>query len=357
MIHDSPFKALDTTRRSLDSGPAIAADPLATLAALPRVQLAPLPTPLQRADRLGRQLGAEIWIKRDDIGSIGLAGNKVRKLEFALGEALSSGCDSVVTCGAAQSNHARATATAAAALGLRSVIVMRGREPGGTPTGNLLLDRLVGTEIRFTGTESWTELNAAVTEVASELEAEGHKPYAMPTGCSTPVGVLGFVAAYCELLRQLGDLGVDAWRVYHASTSGGTHAGLLLGETLAERGPSPYGFDVGRLYPDMATHIAGLATDAARLLGSSLSFGPEEIEIDESQIGSRYGAFTDQASAAIRLAARLEGVLFDPVYSGKALAGLVACARESPGPVVIWHTGGAQALFADGFAASLLQES
>lgn len=329
--------------------------PLAALAALPRVRLAPLPTPLQRAERLGPTLGVELWIKRDDIGSLGLAGNKVRKLEFALGAALADGADCVVTCGAAQSNHMRATAAAAAQLGLHAVLVVRGTEDAAAPTGNLLLDRLLGAELRWAGTDDWGELNALTEQVADELRAAGRAPYAVPAGCSSPTGALGFVAAYAELRAQLDEAGVAAARLCHASTSGGTHAGLLLGHALADgEGPAPLGFDVGRLYPDPAAHVARLATDAARLLGSDRTFTAADTALDDSELGDGYGAVTPAATAAIRLAAQREGILFDPVYSGKGLAGLVAHARTGEGPLVLWHTGGAQSLFARGFADGLL---
>jgi D-cysteine desulfhydrase family pyridoxal phosphate-dependent enzyme len=329
--------------------------PLAALAAQPRVRLAPLPTPLQPAPRLGEALGAEVWVKRDDVGSLGLAGNKVRKLEFALGAALAAGADCVITTGAAQSNHMRATAAACAQLGLRAVLVVRGESDGGAPTGNLLLDRLLGAELCWAGTDDWGELNALTERIAGQLRDAGATPYAIPAGCSSPTGALGFVAAYRELRDQLAEAGVAARRIVHASTSGGTHAGLLLGRALAGgEGPAPLGFDVGRLYPDPVAHVARIATGAARLLGAELTFGAADVELDDSQLGDGYGAFTPAARDAIRLAARREGILFDPVYSGKGLAGLVARARELGGPLVLWHTGGAQALFADGFATPLL---
>lgn len=328
--------------------------PLIALEAQPRLRLAPVPTPLQRAERLGDALGVELWIKRDDIGSLALAGNKVRKLEFALGAALAQGADCVVTCGAAQSNHMRATAAAAAQLGLRAVLVIRGEQSDEPPTGNLLLDHLLGAELRWAGSEDWGKLNQLVEQVADELRAEGHRPYAVPAGCSSPTGTLGFVAAYAELCAQLAEAGVAATQICHASTSGGTHAGLLLGHALSGDGPTPLGFDVGRLYPDPPAHVAGIASDAARLLGSELTLSAADIALDGSELGGGYGDVTPAATAAIRLAARSEGILFDPVYSGKGLAGLVAHAGKTDGPLVFWHTGGAQALFARGFADPLL---
>jgi D-cysteine desulfhydrase family pyridoxal phosphate-dependent enzyme len=324
------------------------------LAAHPRVHLASLPTPLQHAERLGNALGVELWIKRDDVGSLGLAGNKVRKLEFALGAALAAGADCVVTCGAAQSNHMRATAAAAARLGLRAVLVVRGRATHEPPSGNLLLDRLFGAELRWAATDDWTELNMICDQVADDLRTAGASPYVVPAGCSSPIGVLGFVAAYIELCVQLKNAAVTPARLFHASTSGGTHAGLLLGRALIDEGPAPVGFDVGSPYPDPAAHIAQLATGAAGLLNTNVAVAPSDVALDESALGSGYGAVTPEATDAIKLAARTEGILFDPVYSGKGLAGVVTRAGDVEGPVVLWHTGGAQALFAHGFADSLL---
>ena len=209
-------------------------DPFAALDDRPRVDLATLPTPLERAPRLSRELGVEVWLKRDDVGSLGLTGNKVRKLEFTLGEALDAGAETVVTLGAPQSNHARATACAAARVGLHAVLVMGGERPAGPPTGNLLLDELFGAELIYAGTEEWAQLAATVDAVAKERD----RAYALPAGGSTPVGALGFVAAYRELLDQLESERVSPRHVYHASTSGGTHAGLMAGHALADAAPA-----------------------------------------------------------------------------------------------------------------------
>lgn len=326
-------------------------DPFAALRDRPRVALAALPTPLERAPRLSAELGVEVWLKRDDVGSIGLVGNKVRKLEFSLGDALDRGAKAVVTLGAPQSNHARSTAAAAARLGLGAVLVMRGHDPGGPPTGNLLLDELFGAEVRYAGTDDWTELEATVASMASRRGG-----YAMPAGGSSPVGALGFVAAYRELLDQLDDAGLEPRRVYHASTSGGTHAGLALGHVLAQRGPEPYGFDVGKLTDDPRGSVLRLANDAGALLGADVALTESDIRLDSAQLGAGYGAFTEAGVEAIQLVAREEGVVLDPVYSGKAMAGLIADARAGrvDGPVVFWHTGGAPSLFAAGWGERLL---
>ncbi len=327
-------------------------DPFAALDDRPRVELATLPTPLERAPRLSRELGVEVWLKRDDVGSLGLTGNKVRKLEFTLGEALDAGAETVVTLGAPQSNHARATACAAARVGLHAVLVMGGERPAGPPTGNLLLDELFGAEVIYAGTDEWAQLAATVDAVAKERD----RAYALPAGGSTPVGALGFVAAYRELLDQLESERVSPRHVYHASTSGGTHAGLMLGHALARGGPAPVGFDVGRIVPDGAGLVAWLANEAGALAGADVTLTEGDAHLDLSQLGDGYGAFTAAGNEALGLLARTEGVVLDPVYSAKAMAGLIAAARAGriDSPVVFWHTGGGPSLFAAGWGERLL---
>jgi 1-aminocyclopropane-1-carboxylate deaminase/D-cysteine desulfhydrase len=329
-------------------------DPFAALRDRPRVELTTLPTPLEQAARLSEELGIEVWLKRDDVGSLGLVGNKVRKLEFTLGEAVDGGARTVVTLGAPQSNHARATASAAARLGLDAVLVMGGTAPEGPPTGNLLLDALFGAELLYAGTEDWAQLAATVQAVAQERA----NAYALPAGGSSPVGALGFAAAYAELRGQLEAAGVRPQSIYHASTSGGTHAGLMLGHALAGGGPAPIGFDVGQIVPDARGLTAWLANEAAALLGADASLTEGDAHLDLSQLGGGYGAFTQAGIEAIGLLARTEGVVLDPVYSAKGMAGLIADARAGriDGPVVFWHTGGGPSLFAAGWGERLLAD-
>jgi 1-aminocyclopropane-1-carboxylate deaminase/D-cysteine desulfhydrase len=233
---------------------------------------------------------------------------------------------------------------------------MRGDDPGGAPSGNLLLDALLGADVRYAGTEDWAEVAALAEAASEELRGAGEQPVTLPAGCSSPTGALGFAAAYAELLGQLDERGVDAAAVVHASTSGGTHAGLLLGRALAGRGPVPRGFDVGQIVPDAGGLVAWLASEAAALAGSEARFDAADVALDPTAMGERYGAFTDAATEAIRLLARTEGVLLDPVYSGKGMAGLIADARAGrlEGPAVFWHTGGGPSLFAAGWADPLL---
>lgn len=329
------------------------------LEALPRAVLGHWPTPLVRADRFAAALGiadrVEIWLKRDDVAGVALAGNKIRKFELVLGRAVDEGCDVVVTTGAAQSNSARAGAAAAAALGLGCVLVLSGERPDQS-TGNLLLDELLGAEVRFAGSAGWAELNARVDDTVAELNRAGRRAIAAPVGCSSPLGSLGFALAFCELSDQLDALGLDPGAIVHTTTSGGTHAGLCVGRALTGRSIRLIGVDAGAMYDPPAPPLVELARDAAALVGHELQLASDEVEIVTSQVGPRYGAHTDAAAEAIATLARTEAVICDPVYSGKGLAGLVELARSGAveGPVVFWHTGGYHALFDPAHGSPLL---
>jgi 1-aminocyclopropane-1-carboxylate deaminase/D-cysteine desulfhydrase-like pyridoxal-dependent ACC family enzyme len=325
-------------------------------AALPREPLAALPTPLHPLRRFGAAIGAEVWIKRDDAGPVGLAGNKVRKLEFVLGAARADRADAIVIVGAEQSNACRAAAAACAQLGLRCVLVLSGDEPD-RAAGNLLLDRLYGAEVRFAGTTDWAALAEAATRADDELRAAGATPWRLPAGASSPLGAVGFAVAFFELLVQLDAAGLEPAALVHASSSGGTQAGLMAGRRLAGRGPLIHGIGVAAdIHPDMPAAFVELANGALALLGSDETVGPEELSLDMGFLGPGYAVPTDEANAAILLLARTEGIVCDPVYSGKALAALVAAGRagELDGPVVFWHTGGWHALFAPRFGDAVL---
>jgi D-cysteine desulfhydrase family pyridoxal phosphate-dependent enzyme len=323
---------------------------------LPRAALAPLPTPFARAPRFSEAVGAEVWVKRDDVGALGLAGNKVRKLEFVLGEARRDGADAIVIVGAEQSNACRAAAAACAQLGLRCVLVLSGDAPE-RPAGNLLLDRLYGAEVRFAGTTDWAALGQAADDASAALRADGATPYTLPVGASSALGAVGFAVAWFELLEQLDALDVAATTLVHASSSGGTHAGLLAGRALTGGGPRVRAIGVADdIYPDMAGRYAELATGVAGLLGASAEVAPADVSLDFGFLGPGYAVPTPEAVAAIRLLARTEGIVCDPVYSGKALAAVVAAAAAGAldGPTVFWHTGGYHALFAPRFGDAVL---
>jgi D-cysteine desulfhydrase family pyridoxal phosphate-dependent enzyme len=324
---------------------------------LPRIRLASLPTPLERLERFGEEIGAEVWIKRDDVGSLGVAGNKVRKLEYVLADAREQDADTIVIIGAEQSNACRATAAACARLGLRCVLVLSG-DPPDVASGNLLLDRLFGAEARFAGTFDWAELWQASEEVAAELRAGGARPYTLPAGASSPLGAVGFAAAWFELLDDLRERGIDAGTLWHASSSGGTHAGLLLGRALSGGGPELRAIGVAPdIVPDMPGFYAGLASAAAELIGEPHRIEAADVALDMSFLGEGYAVPTAAGNDAIRLLARTEAIVCDPIYSGKALAALVAAARCGAlggRPAVFWHTGGHHALFAPRYGAAVL---
>ncbi len=318
------------------------------LLALPTAGLGHWPTPLHRLDRFGAELGVELWIKRDDVQGVALAGNKIRKFELVVGQGLAEGHDTLVTTGAAQSNSARTGAAAAAAVGMDSVLVLSGDEPA-EAVGNLLLDHLVGSEVRFAGDVDWLTLNATVEAVVADLDASGRSAFAAPVGCSSPLGALGFARAFFELQTQLAAAEVTPTAIVHASTSGGTHAGLLVGRSIAGIGPDELpivAVDVGAILRRPEQELLTLAAEAAGVVGHELSLTANEVRVVTDQLGEGYARHTAAARHAINLLARTEAVVCDPVYSGKGLAGLVDLVeRGATGPIVFWHTGGYHALF------------
>lgn len=308
-----------------------------------RERLAVLPTPLHRADRLCHALGREVWIKRDDLTGVGLGGNKIRKMELLAADARRAGADTLVGVGAPQSNHARTVAAVAAMLDMRCHLVLGGSRPARS-TGNLLLDELYGAELHFAGGEDWSLLAQVADEVAAGLRAHGARPYPIPVGGSVALGAVAFVAAWFELRDQLGAAGVRPTTVLHASSSGGTQAGLTLGAALAGDDLDVVGVEVAKIADPLAGHVGDLMAAAADLLGVER---PDRApRVLTGYLGPGYAQPSAASERALVTLARSEGIVADPVYTAKALAALVA--EPWPGPVVFWHTGGAPALFADG---------
>jgi D-cysteine desulfhydrase family pyridoxal phosphate-dependent enzyme len=306
---------------------------------LTHLKLANLPTPLERADRLGRALGLEpgrLWVKRDDCTGLATGGNKARKLELLVADALAHGADVLMTAGGPQSNHARTTAAAAARAGLDCVLAFNDDPPDRTE-GNQLLDTVLGAERRFLGRIPMDDLNEAVELIAGELREAGRKPYVIPVGGSSPLGASAYVTAADEIIA---DMGHDDFVVVTATGSGGTHSGLAA--RLGHAGVM--GVDVGAIADPVST-VRRLTREVAGLLGLPAPAGDPWLVRD--QIGDGYGAPTAACREAIRLAARSEGLLLDPVYSGKAFAGLMSLVRAgvSAKAVVFLATGGAPALF------------
>ena len=328
---------------------------------LPRVALASLPTPLQEARRLRDALGGparcpRILLKRDDLTGLALGGNKARKLEFIVADALRTQATVLVTTGGVQSNHARMTAAAARMVGLGASLVLTAAPDERDVQGNLLLDRLFGAEVHFIDAASDPLLATGPDEAATlalveaELRARGERPYVIPIGGSTPVGALGYVSGTLELLSQLEAEDERPSRLHVACGSRGTVAGLVLGAHLAGAPYRVHGVAVSGGDPAKTERAVEIANQAAALLGSPLRLTPGDFVTDQSQIGPGYGRSTAGCLEAIELLARNEGILLDPVYTGKAMAGLVADIRAGAiGPaetVVFLHTGGAPGLFA-----------
>ncbi|HYM68393.1 MAG TPA: D-cysteine desulfhydrase family protein [bacterium] len=320
-------------------------------ARLARYRLAPLPTPLDEAPRLRLALGAgcpRIFVKRDDLTGLGMGGNKVRKLEYHLGDALAQRCDVLVTTGAIQSNHCRVTAAAAARAGLHAVLVLRPGEPEDLQ-GNLLLDRVLGARVRIAPGPTSAAVEATVAEEMDALRRAGRRPYIVPKGASTPLGAVAYAEAFVELLAQTAALGVAVDAVVFCTGSGGTQAGLLGGATLLQSGVEVVGIADGATRAELAPVVATLVAGMAERCRLSIAVEPDQVVVLEDY-GGTYGVPTPACVDAIRLAARTEGLILDPVYSGKAMAGLVDLVRRgrwtSDQTVVFWHTGGQPALFA-----------
>lgn len=336
------------------------------LAALPRVRLSTLPTPLEDAVRLrealgGRRRAPRILVKRDDLTGLGFGGNKARKLEFLLGDALASRSTSVITTGAVQSNHARMTAAAALRCGLACDLVLTSAVPAPALEGNLLLDRLFDARVHLLPAPApgapagHDETTMAI--LADEQRMQGGRPYVIPVGGSNATGTLGYVGASVELAAQLAALGVTPRRVYYASGSRGTQAGLELGAHLLGAPYEVYGVAVS---PGEATKVERAreaARDAAALIGDDEAVVDAPFLTDQAWIGEGYAVPTDAGVDALLLAARTEALVLDLTYTAKAMAALVAHVRAgafSPDDTLVFlHTGGAPATLTTAAAARL----
>jgi D-cysteine desulfhydrase family pyridoxal phosphate-dependent enzyme len=319
-----------------------------------RGAFANLPTPLEPMDRLAEALGtsATLLVKRDDLTGLALGGNKTRKLELLCAEAVMQGCDSLVTGGGPQSNHARQTAAAANRLGLECHLALAGGEPKHRD-GNLLLDALLGATLHFTDASDYYGIEQAIEDLTAHLAAEGGRPYGIPVGGASTTGAVAYALAIDELRRQLAE---DPDWIVVADGSGGTHAGLLAG-LGADSQTRVLGVDVGTR-PDLDDVVPRLAADAAATASRG---APSSIVIvDHDHFGAGYGKLTDECVDAIRTTARAEGIVLDPVYSGKAMAALFASLRDgrigADDTVLFWATGGAPALFAHTYEDRLTTE-
>lgn len=305
-----------------------------------RLPLSRLPTPLEPMSRLGQTLGIDLWVKRDDLTGLEMSGNKVRKLDVLLADALAKGADTVLTCGGLQSNHARATAAAARRLGLHPVLLLRG-DVHGVPESNLLLDRLFDAEIVAVTPENYRERRGEIlAELAEQHRQRGRTPYIIPEGGSNGLGSMGYALAAREVQIQAGSFD----HIVVAVGSGGTLAGLALGPDIGEL----HGMAVCDDSAFFEARVRAIAAEAQASHGA----GPlvQRWHVNDTYKGPGYGIADAPTWEAVRLAARHEGLLLDPVYTGKAMAGLVAEARAKRigGRVLFWHTGGAFGLFGRG---------
>lgn len=326
------------------------------LARFPRVRLAHAPTPLEPLDGLRKPLGGgpRLWVKRDDATGLAGGGNKTRKLEYLLGAALAEGADCVVTTGGVQSNHARQTAAAAARLGLACELVLTrvvpDRPPGYETTGNVLLEHLLGARVHIRDGD--TDRTAAMDAVADEARAKGAKPYIVPTGGSNRTGALGYARAALELVGQAAERDLRIDHVVHASSSGGTQAGLAAGLHLLGHPARVTGVDVEADAAATEAGVRALASEVASALGSRKPLPEAVVQVLAGHAGPAYGVPTGAMAAAVRRVARTDGLLLDPVYSGKAMAGLIALTEQGAfrddENVVFLHTGGMPSIFAYG---------
>jgi L-cysteate sulfo-lyase len=319
----------------------------------PRVRLGHLPTPLEPMARLSAHLGGPtLWIKRDDCTGLATGGNKTRKLEFLVGDALARDADTLITLGALQSNHARQTAAAAAKLGLKCVLVLEERVSQPTDAyrhnGNVLLDRLLGATLKYVPRDS--SMTAAAESAADEVRRAGGRPYVIPGGGSNAIGALGYVGCALEILQQAAGLGVRIDCALHATGSSGTQAGLIAGFDGMRSGVRVLGITVGRPRDNQEKHVGRLLDETWAHLGMKGAAPRDNIEANDNYFGEAYGIPTAAMKEAVGLLAETEGVLLDPVYSGKAMAGLIDLVRQGTfgkdENIVFVHTGGQAGLFA-----------
>jgi L-cysteate sulfo-lyase len=318
-----------------------------------RFLLAQLPTPLEPLHRLGKALGiGSLWIKRDDQTGLALGGNKTRKLEFLIADALAQHADVVLTAGAPQSNHCRQTAAAAVRAGLQCELILGGTPPA-SPNGNLLIDQLLGARIHWAARDRRLE---TMEEIAAGLRQEGKRPYVIPYGGSNGMGAQGYVLAMKEAVVQMKELGIAPATMLVASSSGGTQAGLTLGAKL-------YGYtgrvvgvsiDKGERGPDSyEEELAALANATAEIMKVPLRLSAGDFHVDYGFLGEGYGIVGEVERESLRLMARNEGIVLDPVYTGRAFGAVIRHAKDygvkgKDGGVMFWHTGGAAAVFAYG---------
>jgi D-cysteine desulfhydrase len=315
---------------------------------IPRLHFAHLPTPIEELPRLSAALGGpHLFVKRDDQTGLAFGGNKTRKLEFLVAEAQEQGAQTLISAGALQSNHCRQTAAAAARFGLDCILVLTG-DPASHPSANLLLDELFGAEIVTVADRA--DRDRILQETVDKAASVGRKPYLVPYGGSSPTGALGYAFAVKEFLEQ----GAHADWIVFATSSGGTHAGLTLGQRVFGYQGKVLGISIDESEDWLRSHVSALASAASEKLGPRIDFSPGDVLASEQYCRAGYGVLTDAEREAVRLFARCEGLLLDPVYTGRAAAGLIDLIRkgffQKDETVLFWHTGGQPALFAERYS-------
>ena len=315
---------------------------------IPRLRFAHLPTPVEELPRLSKALGGpHIRVKRDDQTGLAFGGNKTRKLEFLVAEALEQGARTLITAGALQSNHCRQTAAAAARYGLDCILVLNGEMPD-KPTANLLLDQLFGAELVTIADRSLRD--QTLHNTFDKATTEGRKPYLVTYGGSSPTGALGYAFAMEEFMMQ----SVEADWIVFGTSSGGTHAGLVLGQRVFGFKGKVLGISIDEPEDWLKTRVSLLASDASEKLGARIEFTRDAVLASEEYCRAGYGVLTDAEREAVRLFAKHEGLLLDPVYTGRAAAGMIDLIRKEffkrDETVLFWHTGGQPALFAEKYA-------
>ena len=319
---------------------------------IPRLHFAHLPTPIEELPRLSKLLGGpRILVKRDDQTGLAFGGNKTRKLEFLVAEAQEQGAKMMISAGAIQSNHCRQTAAAAARFGFECTLVLTGEMPS-LPSANILLDQLFGARI-VTVTDR-KDRERILQETFDQAASEGKKPYLVPYGGSSPTGALGYAFAVEEVMKQ----GIHAdWFVFGTS-SGGTHAGLVLGQRIFGFKGKVLGISIDESEAWLKEHVSALASSASEKLGERIRFGPADVAANADYCAAGYGVLTEAEREAVRLFASTEGLLLDPVYTGRAAAGMIDLIRKGffkkEETVLFWHTGGQPALFAEKYSGGIL---
>lgn len=318
-----------------------------------RIRLANLPTPIERLDRLSKALGGpELFIKRDDQTGMELSGNKVRKLEYSLKEALDKGCDFIITCGGLQSNHCRAAAAAAVKLGMKSCLVLRG-DKDSEALGNLLIDRLLGADVRFITADEYSNQRGEIMEgIKKELEQKGFRPYIIPEGASNGIGGFGYYTAMEEIMKQEEELNSCFDCIVLAVGSGGTYAGLWLANKLHGHPADIYGVNVAGNAEYFKNRIPEILDESMEYMNVNVPVSKDEINIIDGYVGRGYALSRPEELRFIRDLARLEGVILDPVYTGKAMYGLAEEIRKGTfnnyRNILFIHTGGLFGLFPQG---------